>query len=165
MRLRSFCGFCGGPLGPPDDNLQPCAACGESHYHDAKPCSAVLVLDDAGRVLLARRALDPGRGQWDTPGGFCAPDETPEDCAIRELREETGCEIELTGFLGHIVDVYGEDGDHTLNALYTARIVRGVPRPADDVDELRWFALDALPLLSELAFANTAECLRRLVER
>jgi ADP-ribose pyrophosphatase YjhB (NUDIX family) len=165
MRLRSFCGFCGGPLGPLVGSRQDCAACGEPHYHDAKPCSAVLVLDDAGRVLLGRRAIEPARGLWDIPGGFCGPDETPEDCARRELLEETGCAVELTGFLGHVIDVYGEGGDHTLNALYTARIATGVPTAADDVAELRWFAPDQLPGEAELAFANTAEALRRLVGR
>lgn len=165
MRLRSHCGFCGGPLGPLEGGRQDCASCGEPLYHDAKPCSAVLVLDADGRVLLARRAVEPARGRWDLPGGFCGPDETPEECARRELHEETGCTIELTGFLGHVVDVYGADGDNTLNALYTARITSGVPAPADDVAELRWFDPDRLPAAGELAFANTAEALARLARR
>lgn len=162
MRARGFCGFCGGPLGPIDGNRQECAGCGEPFYHDAKPCAAVLVVDAAGRVLLGRRAIDPARGRWDIPGGFCQPDETPEECARRELREETGCEIELTGFLGHLIDVYGEGGDHTLNAVFTARIAAGQPVAADDVAELRWFAPDELPDRERLAFANTAEALALL---
>jgi ADP-ribose pyrophosphatase YjhB (NUDIX family) len=162
MRERRFCGFCGGPLGPTAGNRQDCAGCGEPYYHDAKPCAAVLVLDDAGRVLLGRRAIAPAHGRWDIPGGFCGPDETPEECARRELREETGCEIELTGFLGHIVDVYGEGGDHTLNAVFTARIEAGDPVAADDVAELRWFAIHELPDPAALAFANTAQALALL---
>lgn len=122
----------------------------------------MLVLDDDGRVLLGRRAVAPARGRWDIPGGFCDPDETPEECARRELREETGCEIALTGFLGHVVDVYGDDGDHTLNAIFSARLTAGAPSPADDVAELRWFAIDDLPEPDELAFANTAEALALL---
>ena len=165
MRLRAHCGFCGGKLGPLDGSRQDCADCGEPHYHGAKPCSAVLVLDGDGRVLLARRAIDPARGRWDIPGGFCGADETPEDCAVRELLEETGCTVELTGFLGHVIDVYGEGADYTLNAIYTARIASGEPVAADDVAELRWFPIDALPAGDELAFANTAEALRRLSER
>ena len=165
MRLRSFCGFCGGPLGPLAGARQDCAACGEPFYHGAKPCAAVLVLDAHGRVLLGRRAVEPAHGRSDIPGGFCGPDETPEDCARRELLEETGCAVELTGSLGYVIDVYGEDGDHTLNALFTARISAGDPAPADDVAELRWFAFDALPAVEELAFANTAEALRRLADR
>jgi 8-oxo-dGTP diphosphatase len=162
MRARAFCGFCGAPLGPTVGNRQDCTGCGEPHYHDAKPCAAVLVVDQAGRVLLARRAIAPARGCWDIPGGFCGPDETPEACAIRELREETGCDIVLTAFLGHLIDVYGEGGDHTLNAVYRARIVAGEPVAADDVAELGWFALDALPAPEALAFATTAQALALL---
>lgn len=159
MRDRTFCAWCGGRLGPRDGAAQRCPACGEAYYHGAKPCAAVLVLDETGRVLLGRRAIEPARGRWDLPGGFCEPDETPEACAVRELREETGCRIEVTGFLGHLIDVYGQYGDHTLNAVFTARIESGVPEPADDVAELRWFALDDLPPAAELAFANTARAL------
>ena len=81
---------------------------------------AVLAQDGAGRVLLGRRAVDPGRGLWDLPGGFCDPDETPEDAVRREFREETGAEVEPLAFLGHVVDRYGADGDHTLNCVYVA---------------------------------------------
>jgi ADP-ribose pyrophosphatase YjhB (NUDIX family) len=119
----------------------------------------VLVIDEAGRLLLGRRAIEPRRGLWDIPGGFCGPDETPEACAVRELHEETGCTIELTGFVAHLIDTYGDDGDHTLNAVFTARIVAGTPVAADDVAELAWFALDALPPQDELAFRNTAEAI------
>ena len=84
---------------------------------------------------------------------------------MRELREETGCAVALTGFVAHLIDVYGDDGDHTLNAVFTARILTGDPVPADDVAELRWFALDDLPDDAELAFRNTAEALRLLRDR
>jgi ADP-ribose pyrophosphatase YjhB (NUDIX family) len=120
-----------------------------------------VVVGDDGRVLLARRAIDPGAGLWDLPGGFCEPDETPDVAAVRELREEAGVEIELTGFLGHIVDVYGPDDDRTLNAIYVGRITAGEPLPDDDVAELVWVEPDALPPAADVAFANTVEALRR----
>ncbi len=162
MRLRKHCAYCGGLLGPLDGNAQHCATCGEVLYHDAKPCAAVLVVDGDGRLLLGRRAIEPHLGLWDIPGGFCQPDETPEECAVRELLEETSCAIEVTAFLGHIIDTYGDGGDHTLNAIFTARIVTGTPVAADDVAELRWFGLDALPAADELAFRNTAEAIELL---
>lgn len=162
MRLRKHCSDCGSSLGPLDGNVQRCTACGLPYYHDAKPCAAVLVLDGAGNLLLGRRAIEPRIGLWDIPGGFCGPDETPEDCAVRELLEETGCTIEVTGFVAHLIDTYGDDGDHTLNAVFTARIVEGTPVAADDVAELRWFALDDLPPVAQLAFRNTSEAIELL---
>ena len=165
MRLRKHCADCGSPLGPLEGNVQVCTACEAPYYHDAKPCAAVLVLDERGRLLLGRRAIEPRLGLWDIPGGFCGPDETPEACAVRELLEETGCRIELTGFLAHLMDTYGDDGDHTLNAVFTAQIVDGTPVAADDVAELRWFDLEGLPPVGELAFRNTSEAIALLHTR
>ena len=165
MRLRKHCADCGSPLGPLEGNVQVCTACEAPYYHDAKPCAAVLVLDERGRLLLGRRAIEPRLGLWDIPGGFCGPDETPEACAVRELLEETGCTIELTGFLAHLMDTYGDDGDHTLNAVFTAQIVDGTPVAADDVAELRWFDLEGLPPVGELAFRNTSEAIALLHTR
>ena len=165
MRLRKHCAECGSPLGPLEGNVQVCTACEAPYYHDAKPCAAVLVLDERGRLLLGRRAIEPRLGLWDIPGGFCGPDETPEACAVRELLEETGCRIELTGFLAHLMDTYGDDGDHTLNAVFTAQIVDGTPIAADDVAELRWFDLEGLPPVGELAFRNTSEAIALLHTR
>ncbi len=161
VQPRVFCPFCATRLGPIAGAAQECPGCGRPFYHNAAPCSAVVVEDD-GRVLLARRAADPGAGLWDLPGGFCEPGETPEEGAVRELREETGADIEVTGFLAHLVDTYGEAGDPTLNCVFRARLVgEPVLTAADDVAELRWFAPDELPPRAEIAFENTAEALRR----
>ena len=125
----------------------------------------MLVVDDAGRVLLARRAVAPGAGLWDLPGGFLDPEETPAAGAIRELLEETGCTIVVDGVLAHVIDHYGEDGeaaDATLNVVVVARIVAGEPVAADDVAELRWFAREDVPPAAEFAFANSIEALRLL---
>lgn len=58
------------------------------------PSVTVLVFDDEGRVLLARHS---GTGRWVAPGGMVEPDECPSQAALRETREETGCEVELQG--------------------------------------------------------------------
>jgi 8-oxo-dGTP diphosphatase len=161
VQPRLFCPFCATRLGPLEGSMQACPGCGRPFYHNAAPCSAVLV-EDGGRVLLARRGIDPAAGLWDLPGGFCEPGETPEECAVRELREETGAEIEVTGFLGHIVDTYGPGGDRTLNCVFRARLVGDpVLVATDDVAELRWFDASELPGRDEIAFGNTAEALRR----
>jgi 8-oxo-dGTP diphosphatase len=162
MEPRRFCPFCAAALGPIVDGAQACPGCGRPFYHNAAPCSAVLV-EDGPLVLLARRRVDPGAGLWDLPGGFCGPDEAPEDAAVRELREETGADVVVTGFLGHLPDVYGAGGDGTLNCVFTARLTdpAATLAAADDVAELRWFGAGELPPRDEIAFANTAEALRR----
>jgi 8-oxo-dGTP diphosphatase len=118
--------------------------------------AGALVVDDEGRVLLARRAVEPFRGKWDIPGGFLEEGEHPIDGLKRELREETGLEVEPLEWLGVWMDSYGGDStaEATLNFYWTARTLSGEARPADDVDDLRWFAPDELPEPDDLAFVN-----------
>ena len=131
-----------------------CPACGFVAYANPAPTACALCADEEGRLLLARRAGSPFAGRWDLPGGFVDEDEHPLDAVRRELREETGLEVEPEDFVGVWVDRYSEDGSGpaTLNLYWTARVVSGTPEPADDVDELRWFGLDELPPPGELAF-------------
>ena len=113
-----------------------------------------MVVGEDGSVLLARRAGEPYRGYWDLPGGFLDEGEHPLDALRRELREETGLEVEPGEFVGIWMDRYGDadDAHATLNLYWTARVLGGEPRAADDVSELAWFRPDELPSPSELAF-------------
>lgn len=155
MRFR-YCPACGGPL----DATPPvtCRACGAQHWRNAKPCAGGLVTR-GGRLLLIRRAIDPWRGCWDIPGGFCEPDEHPADAVVREVREEVGLDVLVTGLLGIWMDTYGSGGggappDATLNCYYHAT---GDGSPVVDpreATEAAWFAPDALP--DDLAFPDHA---------
>ena len=132
-----------------------CAGCGFVGYANSAPCVCAIVEDDAGRVLLGRRAIEPDLGLWDTPGGYLEEHEHPLDGLRRELLEETGLTVEPVRFLGIWMDMYGDapDANATLNLFWTARIVAGEPVAADDVAELRWFDRNELPPTEELAFA------------
>lgn len=154
-----YCSACGQrlPARPP----VTCPACGADHYANAKPCAGVLVTDEDGRLLLLRRAKDPWAGRWDIPGGFCDGDEHPITTAVREAREESGLDVDVTGFLGLWLDRYPDpaDRDHaeiTLNIYYhgRARARVGGPDP-EETSELGWFAPDALP--PDIAFPHHAE--------
>jgi 8-oxo-dGTP diphosphatase len=137
-----------------------CPSCGLTVYAAPAPAVCALVLDGEGRVLLGRRAGEPRAGLWDILGGFVEEEEQPFETLVREVAEETGLEVEPGRFVGAVSDRYGEDGNTTLNLAWTARIVAGTPRPADDVSELRWFGPDELPPREQLAFENTAHLLR-----
>jgi 8-oxo-dGTP diphosphatase len=124
------------------------------HYANSAPAVSALVLDEDGRVLLARRAGDPYAGLWDTPGGFLEEGEDAEEGLRREFREEAGVEIGVGAFVGAYVDRYGDDPDAPafLALLWRAEIASGEPEAADDVSELRWFSPDELPADEEIAF-------------
>jgi ADP-ribose pyrophosphatase YjhB (NUDIX family) len=154
-----FCPRCRGELeiGP---GRAECKACGFVTYASSAPTASAVCVDDRGRVLLARRANPPYRNYWDLPGGFLEEGEHPLEALRRELREETGLEIEPLEFLGVFMDRYGAEdaAPATLNLYWTARIVGGELEAADDVSELRWFSARELPW-NELAFQSTPDVL------
>ena len=117
--------------------------------------------------MLVRRAIEPKKGKWDTPGGFLEEGEAPLDGLKRELREETGLEIEPGEFIGALIDLYGDrpEAQFVLSLNWAARILGGTPAPADDVSEICWFASDELPSEEEIAFASVASLVRRWRER
>jgi ADP-ribose pyrophosphatase YjhB (NUDIX family) len=149
-----FCPRCAGSLAPSDEGALACAACGSSYYAHSMPTANAIVVDEVGRVLLGRRAREPEQGKWDVLGGFVHEGEHPEVALRRELREETGLEVEPERFLGTWIDDYGagEGAVSTLNLAWTARVLGGTMAAADDVAELRWFAEDELPAEDECAF-------------
>jgi ADP-ribose pyrophosphatase YjhB (NUDIX family) len=158
------CPRCGTGIEPLDGGARiECPVCGLHVYASSKPTASGLVLDDEGRILLARRAQEPDKGKWDLPGGFLDEGEDPRDGLRRELLEETSLEVEPLEFFDVVVDRYGEadDAQWTLNLYWTCRVLRGTPTPADDVDELRWFGRDELPPAAELAFRNNAKVISR----
>jgi ADP-ribose pyrophosphatase YjhB (NUDIX family) len=154
-----FCPRCGAESRE-NGGARTCDACGLTVYPNPGVAACALVERD-GRVLLARRAIDPDRGKWDVPGGFVDEGEEPSDAVVRELREETGLEIELGELFGLWTDWYGDgpDAAFVVNLVWRAR-AGGEPRPADDIDEVAWFAPDELPPDGELAFRNVALILR-----
>lgn len=157
-----YCYGCGGATVERDDHGRArdyCPACDRLLYDNAKPCAGALVTDEAGRLLLVRRTIEPFAGYWDIPGGFLEADEHPEAGAVRELREETGLDVELTGLLGIYMDWYAPSADatrchHSLNFYYSARVSGGALALDAEADAARWFAPDELPPFVEIAYDN-----------
>jgi 8-oxo-dGTP diphosphatase len=150
-----FCPRCGGILTRDDDHMR-CASCGERYWGNSVP-GAQAVLERDGKVLLGRRANDPGAGRWDLPGGFIDEGENALAALRRELREETGLEIAVVEFLGTWNERYW-DRD-VLCLTWLAHVVGGAQRAGDDLVELRWFAPPELPGPAELAFPTFVEIL------
>ncbi len=168
MTIRSWrhCPACAGPLTlheAPDLHVA-CPACGFVRYENPLPTTLLLPLDAAGRALLVRRAHPPRHGHWDTLGGFLEVDETAEQGALRELREEIGMSTERLDYLGSFPSVYGDTGRRTLAISFACRLDRPAAQISlsDESTEHGWFALDDLP---EMAFADGEEAARALIAR
>jgi 8-oxo-dGTP diphosphatase len=125
-------------------------------YLNPAPAAGVLVRD-GGRVLLVQRRYEPFRGLWVVPSGFIEYGEDIRDTAVREVREETGLEVEIDSL--HAVESCRDDprGD-TVVVLFGGRVVGGELRAGDDAIGAAFFPVGELP---PIAFA----CQRRILSR
>ena len=139
-----------------------CPRCSYVAYANPVPGAEAVCRYERGRVLLGRRAGDPAAGLWDLPGGFVEEGEHPVEALRREVREETGLELEGLRFLDFYLEPY--DGRVVLCLTWTAR-TRGAARPGDDLAELRWFAPGELPGAEELAFSHYGAALSAALTR
>jgi len=150
-----FCPHCGRPVERRQaaGRLRPhCPVCRVTFFSDPKLAVAVLVIQQ-GRIVLQRRAIDPGLGRWTFPSGFVERGERVEDAAVREVREEVGLEVRLTQLLG----LYSAAGHPVVLAVYLAEPIGGTLVAGEEVDRVGLFAPSELP---DLAFDHDREIIR-----
>jgi 8-oxo-dGTP diphosphatase len=107
----------------------------------------IVIVD--GRIVLVRRGREPEKGKYALPGGFVEYGERTEDCAVREVLEETGLRTEPLGLVGIYSDPERDPRGHIVSAVFHLRVVGGELHAGDDADSAALFDLNDLP---ELAF-------------
>lgn len=141
---------------------QRCPACTFVLYENPASAAAGLVVDEARRVLLIHRAIEPYRGSWALPAGYQELDEQPSQTAAREIREESGIEVEVV----ELIDLLfiPEDARKPANlAVFLCRPIGGALRPGHDADDAAWFDIERLP--AKLGFDNGPRILDWLADR
>jgi ADP-ribose pyrophosphatase YjhB (NUDIX family) len=156
----NYCSRCGQPLsfGPLEAETRDrlaCDACGFIAYVNPRVVVSALPVTDDGDVVLIRRAIEPGYGEWAQPGGFLEIDETAHEGAARETLEETGLVIEPAQLVG----VYSRPQAAVVVICWEARIVGGAMAPTSESLEVRAFPPAAIPW-HRVAFQTTAWALR-----
>ena len=101
------------------------------------------------QVLLIERGADPYKGCWAFPGGFMNMDETTEQCAIRELEEETGLRLTKIQQIGAYSKVDRDPRGRTITVAYLVIVNQPIAVTGqDDAAKAQWFPIDALPPLA-----------------
>src|SRR5262245_11795316 len=144
----------------PDENSYVrlyCPECGWSWYDPPVPITLVLVTNDEGHVVYTRKkSFEPGR--WSVVSGFIPRGERAEETAVREVKEETGLDVEIVRFMG--THVYGGRPDQLVVAFH-ARVLGGRLCAQDDIDEAEF----GPPDVSRLRPGSTSQWLvAQLVE-
>jgi ADP-ribose pyrophosphatase YjhB (NUDIX family) len=123
------------------------------------PSANVVVANEAGALLMIRRT---DNGNWAIPGGALDLGESLPECGVRETKEETGIDCEITGLVGIYTDpkhviLYTSNGEarQEFSVVFTARYVGGEPTPSSESREVHWVStadVDALTMDRSMRF-------------
>ena len=109
----------------------------------------VITNDPLPNVLLIQRGADPYKGAWAFPGGFMNMDETTEQCAIRELEEETGLKVANLHQIGAYSKIDRDPRGRTITVAYLAIVDSpAAVKGQDDAAKAEWFPITDLPYLA-----------------
>jgi ADP-ribose pyrophosphatase YjhB (NUDIX family) len=155
-----FCPSCGGRLEsrrlkPSEPERPVCQSCGFVVYLDPKVAVGTIIRAGDDRLVLVRRAIEPGYGLWVFPGGYVDRGEEIMAAAIREAREESGLDVRID----ELVNIYSYGGGSPIVIVYTATVLGGDLCGDDECLEAGWFTPDEIPW-NQLAFRSTTDALR-----
>jgi ADP-ribose pyrophosphatase YjhB (NUDIX family) len=155
-----YCPVCGSPLAArllkaSEPERLVCTSCEFVLYLDPKVAVGTIIRMPGRRIVLVRRAIEPGYGQWVFPGGYVDRGEELLGAALREAREECGLEVRLDG----LVNLYSYTGATPIIIVYAATMISGALAVDDEGLEARLFERAEIPW-DELAFRSTGDALR-----
>jgi ADP-ribose pyrophosphatase YjhB (NUDIX family) len=145
----------------PEEEPLVCERCGWRWYSNPRPAAGVLVervlAGGEPAILLLQRAVQPGLGGWDLPAGYLDPGESFEVAAVRETREESGLEVEITGLSG----VYHSPAANAVTAVFRARASAPDEVRLDfESSDYRWVGRsDVAAWLPRVAFPSMAQAI------
>lgn len=120
-----------------------CPECNFIHYVNPAPVVVIVVCKN-DKIVLVKRKFNPGKDRWALPGGFIDFDETPEQAAVRELKEETNLSASKLKFItltSYKSKFYGQ----LIIIGYSAEKVTGDLIPDDDAADANYYSLKDLP--------------------
>jgi len=123
-------------------------------------CSTVevILINDKNEILLIKRAAMPAQGFWALPGGYVDWNEKLSQTAIREVKEETGFDVEDINFFGLYDDpTRDQDGRQNIGHCFIAQVHGKAKMEVSEVEEMKWFSLNNFP--KEIAFDH-----RKMIE-
>jgi ADP-ribose pyrophosphatase YjhB (NUDIX family) len=151
---KIYCIKCGDSTKKIGKSLFICLRCDFHYYENPRPTNAVILENKNGEILLVNRAHPPKKGWWDLPGGFIGFNESFEEGARREIKEELGISVSNFRYVNSHYNLYLYKGlyYHTLCVNFAAKLPHKKIIPRDDVASIRFFSKDNIPF-KKIAFA------------
>lgn len=135
-----------------------CQNCATIHYSNPKLVVGCLIVDQ-GKILLARRGIEPRKGFWNLPCGYLENQETVQQGALREVYEETGATVKLE----HLHTVYNLPHANQVYLIFLARMVDDYYHTTPESTEISFFAFENIPW-EEIAFSSNSFAIKRFLE-
>ena len=139
MKIFNCCPACGSSNIVFEGNkIFRCRDCSFTYYHNVAAAVGA-ILEYNGKIVLIKRAREPGKGKLDLPGGFIDPDESAEEAVVREVKEEINIDIKEPEYLGSYPNIYKYQDVlyHTCDLFFYSRIdVLPVEFSKTEVEEL-----------------------------
>ncbi len=154
----NYCPKCAGKLQEKEVEHRQrmiCKDCGFIFYQNPLPSVGIIVIEN-GKCLFIKRGKEPGKNTWAPPSGFMELNETLQEAALRELKEETGLEARLTEQLGAYHEKNNVYGD-VLTIIYAAEKTGGELKAGDDALDAKYFPLTSLPHIHFQVFKDAIE--------
>ena len=156
-----YCPFCGTQLVLKEKGGKQrpaCPNCGFVQFRNPVP-GVVVLIEREKSVLLGKRTGSFGEGKWGLPQGYIEFDEDFLTAAIREVKEETGLDVEIRSII-NVVSNFLSPRLHTLAIVLLAGVETGEPCAADDLETLEWFPLSGP--LPDMAFEADEHIIARV---
>lgn len=145
-----YCPRCGTHVHFNEQNMSlKCNNCGFHLFINASTAVVVLITDENNRLLVTKRAFNPGKGQFDLPGGFVDPGENAEEAAKREITEELQLNINTIRYLGTHANQYPFSGItvYTCDIIYNCTVdTFDSLQSGDDVSAVQFMTQDEIEL-------------------
>lgn len=155
--MKKFCHLCGGKYIEGEYQPQICKKCGNQSFANRVPVVELLLFNEKGQALIAKRAKNPNKGKYDIPGGFVEHEENFETAVKREVSEELGLVSEdytKPKFVSSMLYSYPSkhENRHLINVMFTAKLLNTKNvKPQDDVESVKFINLDKIDSIN---FAN-----------
>lgn len=140
-----------------------CGVCGFDYYFNASPAAAVIIINNHQQIYLTLRAREPKAGLWDLPGGFININESAENGALREIKEELGIELDNLTFFKSCPNEYLYKGTqyYPLDIFFISNVddkeIKSIEK--DEISDDKFFDIDKIPF-DKIAFESNKKILK-----
>ena len=138
-----------------------CVKCDWIFYKNPIPASACVILNDKNEVVIIKRKFEPNAGGWALPSGYVEINQTPAECAVEEMKEETGLNGEVIVQLGYDTE-FSPIYEKVISFGFLLKITGGELLAGDDAAEAHYVSFDGLPTLAFPSHVKFIEIVKAL---